>query len=84
MPDIHCRHCGEPWDIYELHEVYVGGSRGSKKVPYKQAAQLFRELGCGAFQTGQRCTNDVVDPAVAEHSGVLQDMLEYPDEWILD
>ena len=21
MPDIYCSKCGEPWDIYELHDV---------------------------------------------------------------
>lgn len=82
--DIYCRHCGEPWDMYELHEVYVGGSRGTKKVPYNQAVELFRTLGCGAFQTGQRCTNAVVDPDIAAMSGELQDLLEYPDEWLVD
>ena len=31
--DIHCRHCGEPWDHDELHDV--------EGASYKEAVQLF-------------------------------------------
>lgn len=79
--DIYCKHCGEPWDIYELHEVYVGGFNGTKKVPYKRAVELFKELGCGAFQTGQKCNNPVVNKEIAVHAAFMQENLEHPDEW---
>lgn len=79
--DIYCKHCGEPWDMGELHDVYVGGFYGTKKVPYKQAVELFKELGCGTFDRGQVCTNAVVDQDRADHSAAMQDLLEHPDEW---
>ncbi len=81
--DIYCKHCGEPWDMAELHEVYVGGFNGTKRVPYGQAVELFKDLGCGAFQTGKTCSNAMVDPDRAEQAAVMQDLLEHPDEWSL-
>ncbi len=76
--DIHCRHCGEPWDHDELHNV--------EGHTYKQAAVAFAKYGCGAFHTfgsGQHvCIHSPIYPAqMMELIRVAQDMSPYPDEW---
>jgi len=79
MPDINCRHCGEPWDIYELHDF---------PVSFKKAAAIFAKHGCGLFnaeedpKSATRCTNTVFDSNLAQASGVLQDSSPYPDDWL--
>lgn len=91
--DIHCRHCGEPWDHDELHDME--GWTGDA-MTYKQASQRFKELGCNAFKpdTGtlreraglepkpKHCTHSPVYPRqMLELIAVSQDMSDYPDEW---
>lgn len=75
--DIHCRHCGEPWDHDELHDMY--------KHTYTEAARAFKEFGCGAFKilSGQRrCDNEpIYPPEMLELIAVSQDLSPYPDEW---
>ena len=80
--DIHCKHCGEPWDHDELHEVY---DADDNKVSYTKAGQLFAEYGCGAFTFNgpKKCTNAMVDPERAERAGMMQEITEYPEEWAL-
>ena len=83
--DIHCRHCGEPWDHDELHDM--------EGHTYRQAAVAFRSYGCGAFV---RFLNSVNSPSVVKETcqyspiyppemleliGQSQDMSPYPDEW---
>ena len=48
--DIRCKVCGEPWDVYSLHEM--GDYRGSGSFTYEQARKRFYRLGCGAFDPG--------------------------------
>jgi hypothetical protein len=75
--DIHCRHCGEPWDHDELHDMY--------NHTYRQAAVAFKKYGCGAFKrlAGQRvCKHSpIYPPEMMELIRVAQDMSPYPDEW---
>jgi len=75
--DIHCRHCGEPWDHDELHDMY--------KHTYKEAAVAFKTYGCGAFTIlgGQKVCKQwaIYPPEMLELIGQSQDMSPYPDEW---
>jgi hypothetical protein len=72
--DIHCRHCGEPWDHDELHEI--------EGHTYKQAAGAFKKYGCGAFVVKETCRNEpIYPPEMLELIAVSQDMSPYPDEW---
>lgn len=91
--DIHCRHCGEPWDHDELHDME--GWTGDD-MTYKQAVQRFKELGCHAFKPDsgrlreraglttkpKQCTLEpIYPPEMMELIRVAQDMSPYPDEW---
>ena len=55
MPDITCSHCGEPWDIYELHDLRDPDTE--KKRTFKEATALFAKYGCGAFNIFRRRLN---------------------------
>ena len=75
--DIHCRHCGEPWDHDELHDI--------EGASYKDAVQLFLKHGCGAFGFDAplpTCNRTPIYPSdMMELIRVAQDMSPYPDEW---
>jgi hypothetical protein len=75
--DIHCRHCGEPWDHDELHDMH--------EHTYKEAAVAFLKYGCGAFHvigTQSVCRHSPIYPSeMLELIGQSQDMSPYPDEW---
>lgn len=72
--DIHCRHCGEPWDHDELHDI--------EDTSYKDAVKLFLKHGCGAFVVKEVCKNEpIYPPDMMELIRVAQDMSPYPDEW---
>jgi len=80
MPDIYCSHCGEPTDIYELHDMR--NSNGDK-LPYQMASNYFAKFGCGAFKSiPSKCTNEVYDDDVALKAFVNQELSEYADDWI--
>ena len=81
MADIHCRHCGEPWDHDELHDM--AGHMGSpRKVSYDQAGVRFALLGCGAFDMGDDvCNNAVCDPDAADRAAWSHEVFEHPEEW---
>lgn len=78
--DIHCRHCGEPWDHDELHNM-------EGDVPYKEAAKLFSKYGCTVMVYGDwppllTCKHiPIYPPEMLELIGQSQDMSPYPDEW---
>jgi len=81
--DIYCKHCGEPWDHDELHDMY---DADDNKLSYAEAGRQFAKLGCGAFtilSTPKKCTNTMVDPDAAERAGIMQEITEYPEEWAL-
>lgn len=76
--DIHCGHCGEPWEHDTLHDV--------EGKTYRQAAKLFIQYGCGAFDLDR-------DPAPCEHEPIyspkMMEMIRightlspYPEEWV--
>jgi len=74
--DIRCRHCGEPWDIDELHSLprlanYKGpmATAGMYEDQFKQALAEFRQKGCAVF--GSKCSTRKADPLIGE----LQDLL---------
>ena len=74
--DIHCRHCGEPWELDTLHEF----------GDYKRRAKLFAKFGCNALMNdgdlAEPCTMPCIDEGIAEASGVLQDDSPHPDDWL--
>ena len=94
MPDIYCSKCGEPWDIYELHDMPQAtvnkrtGAPAIKALSFKQAQSAFAKYGCGAFDTGfgmrqmKTCRNAIVDPGAADRALVNQLLSEHADEWI--
>ncbi len=48
--DIYCKHCGEPWDQSELHDMADATGDYEKPLAYDDARDLFYAHGCGAFQ----------------------------------
>ena len=74
MTDIHCKHCGEPWDHDFLHEIDY--------MTYDNAGHAFAIYGCG-FRHGVRCTSPMVDPDAATLSAALQEQSPFPEEWII-
>lgn len=81
MFDVHCHICGEPWDNDCLHEAYEYGA--PEGLTYKQAADLFRQFGCGAFQKQPaKCTNEpCVSQSELDSIYAAQLVCEHPDEW---
>jgi hypothetical protein len=83
MPDIYCKHCGEPWDIYELHDLRDANT--DKKRTFKEATALFAKFGCGTFNIfsdPSKCTNAVYDDDAAMRAFVNQELSEHADDWI--
>ena len=91
--DIHCRHCGEPWDHDELHDMEA---HTGEAMTYLQAAERFKALGCNAFSpnTGslreraglppkpKHCTHEpILSLDMLQNIAALQDMSDYPEEW---
>ena len=74
--DIHCRHCGEPWDHDELHDM--------EGHTYKQASVAFAKYGCGAFHTfgsGQHvCIHSPIYPDEWSSPDDIECMLEMAEE----
>ena len=88
MPDIYCPHCGEPWDLYELHDVpSVSPHIGKGVLTFNQAAKMFPLYGCGLwsgrFDGGifKECKHAMVDPDRAEHAKVMHTLSPFPDDW---
>lgn len=81
MPDIFCSKCGEPWDLYELHDII---RPNNLTLTFNDAAKQFSQFGCGAFTTGnpEPCTVPVVDQYAADTAKVKQEFSPYPDKWI--
>jgi hypothetical protein len=73
--DINCRHCGEPWDIYSLHDVW--DDKTGKRLAYKTASSRFRKYGCPAMEGHQRpCSHGpIASPETLDAIGTLTDLL---------
>ena len=90
MTDIYCSKCGEPWDLYELHDMPQATKDPLYPITlsFKQAQSAFAKYGCGAFDTGfgirqmKNCTNAIVDQGAADRAFVNQLLSEHADEWI--
>ena len=87
MPDIYCKHCGEPWDIYELHDMPQATNDPLNPVilSFEKAQKAFAKFGCGAFNTfspPSKCTNQVYNEDAALRAFVNQELSEYADDWI--
>ncbi len=62
--DIYCPVCGEPWDLYALHDV--------PGVPFEAARRRFAAEGCRVFGTKH---NSTIDSDRAAKSAVLHQLL---------
>ncbi len=62
--DIYCPVCGEPWDLYGLHDV--------PGVPFEAARRRFAAEGCQVFGTKH---NSPIDSDRATKSAVLHQLL---------
>ena len=85
MADIYCSHCGEPWDIYELHDMPQASNDPLNPIilSFKKAQNAFAKFGCGAFKTNpSKCTNAVYDEDAALKAFVNQELSEHADDWI--
>jgi len=94
MPDIYCSHCGEPWDIAELHEVstvspeYTSSVLGTHTLSFSQAARLFPAMGCGLWTDRmyggpiEPCRAKCVNADAATRAKRLHEAFNHPDEWI--
>ena len=73
MADIYCPRCGEPWDVFELHDV--------EGKTFDEASAAFKTDGCGVFD-GVKCEpNNSMTAMVA---AAVMDLSEYPDDWAAD
>ncbi len=79
--DTACRHCGEPIDILEFHDSYDLAT--DRKLTFKEASARFAKFGCG-WEKNKKCTFGMVDSYAALKAEVLQDLSDYPDEWLID
>lgn len=79
MSDVHCRHCGEPWDAFELHSITTDSG---KRVPYDRARAAFRNQGCGLWDNGYKrgiCRHTpIVDKESRDHFA-LSNLLDWPE-----
>lgn len=67
--DVYCKHCGEPWDVAELHDIHGQN--------FNQKRKLFYALGCGAWDLPPtKCSHPVCDEEMAYKASVLQDLLD--------
>jgi len=90
MTDIYCSKCGEPWDIYELHDMpqVTKDPLNPIILSFKKAQSAFAKYGCGAFDTGfgmrqmKTCRNALVDQGAADRAFVNQLLGDAADDWI--
>ena len=80
MIDIHCRHCGEPMELDELHRAIDYTTEGTPFIGYDNAGKRFAAYGCG-YEYKTHCDRPMVDPDAAMKAGVMQDLSEHPEEW---
>lgn len=84
MPDIYCSHCGEPWDVGELHDV---PDTISGVMKFGDAAAAFTKYGCGIWSDrseGDRmvsCSAPIVSEHAAQRAQRLHAISAHPEEW---
>ena len=74
--DIKCKHCGEPWDMAELHDML--DETKDAVLPFKKARALFYRYGCGAFQNqpAEKCEHEPIESAATlANIDILQDLM---------
>jgi len=76
--DIHCRHCGEPFDIDHLHTLAEDAG-----CTFAEMQTRFARYGCDA-EHETKCTRPVCDPDAAMYAGVMQDLSGDADDWLTD
>ncbi len=65
--DLLCPRCGEPWDVYELHEV--------EDFTFDQARKRFQAIGCAVFDGGTEPTCEKVENLSTLASATLMDLM---------
>ena len=84
MPDIYCSHCGEPWDVGELHDT-PGIAVGT--MSYGDAAKAFMLYGCGIWIDRSEgdalvsCSAPIVSEHAAQRAARLHVISHHPEEW---
>ena len=83
--NIKCRHCGEPWDIAELHDIPATAGKhydaandcAAPMLSFDAARALFYSLGCGAFSDDRtKCASAPCEsPEALAGIDALQDLL---------
>tara|TARA_B110000967_G_C18744614_1_gene489552 strand:- start:702 stop:992 length:291 start_codon:yes stop_codon:yes gene_type:complete len=85
MFDIHCAHCGEPWDQDMLHELHG--------LDYMQGVEAFKSQGCMVFKPLRQkilgadspCNaKPVVREWMLDAINAAHELSDYPDEWDYD
>ena len=80
MIDIHCRHCGEPMELDELHRAIDHTTENAPLIGYQNAGKRFAAYGCG-YEYKTHCDRPMVDPEMAGKAAVMQDLSDHPEEW---
>lgn len=76
--NIHCRHCGEPFDIDHLHTMADDAG-----CTFAEMQTRFARYGCDAeYET--KCTRPVCDPNAAMYAAAMQDLSGDADDWASD
>ena len=84
MPDIYCSHCGEPWDVGELHDT---PDTASGTMKFGTAADAFTLYGCGIWidrsegDALTRCNAPLVSEHAAQRAPRLHSISPHPEEW---
>lgn len=84
MPDIYCSHCGEPWDVGELHDV---PDTSSGLMKFRTAADAFMMHGCGIWidrsegDALTRCNAPIVSEYTAQRAARLHAISAHPEDW---
>ncbi len=76
--DIHCKHCGEPWELLSLHDMPDDSGDYENLRTFDEARALFYKHGCGAWQQHppSRCTHAPIVPTdTLAGIDVMQDLL---------
>ena len=65
MADVYCPRCGEPWDMYDFHDIARDWD-----ITFQQVYSLFQQFGCGMFNAAwdgmtiasiEACDNELVE-----------------------
>ena len=80
------------WEPKVKHVIRTSTNHGTAydSFPnYNKAVKAFQKYGCGMFDadpddldSASKCSNPVINPQLAAIAGALQELSDYPDEWM--